>query len=251
MLHTYSDGSILKVMTARELVAIPVWKGQRILDKEHAAAIKAAVGANVMRLDSGYSIVKCKEETTGGKIVECSYLIDGQHRASVIRDWYASTVCEADFPVTVTERTVDSESDIIQDFNKINTVKPQQWKVDPTILANNYISALEKLFNTNKKAPLIRTGTTTRPFLSAVHLREALLDSKDLLKYAPEAVQVFVRDVDRYNSEMITAFSLDLTQVTVKDGKLKERAIAAKFTLAYDTKLSWVRRLLVGSGSLR
>ena len=97
MLHTYNDGSTLKIMTARELVALPTWKGQRILDKTHSDAIKNAVGSNVKTLDSGYSIVKYKEENTDGTTVISSYLIDGQHRASVIRDYYKETICEADF----------------------------------------------------------------------------------------------------------------------------------------------------------
>ena len=244
MLHTYSDGSTLKLMSAKELVAIPIWKGQRILDKDHAASIKAAIGSNVKRLDSGYSIVRCKEETTDGKMVDCTYLIDGQHRASVIRDWYAATVCEPDFLVTVTEKVVDSESDIIHDFNKINTVKPQQWKVDPAILANNYIAALERVFNTNKKCPLIRTGATTRPFLACDTLRKTLLESKVLLKHAPEAVAAFVSRVQQYNVAMISALNRELVVAATKDSKLKERAIAANFALAYDTKLQWVGHML-------
>lgn len=244
MLHTYSDGSTLKLMSAKELITIPIWKGQRILDKEHAASIKSAVGSTIRRLDSGYSIVRCKEEATDGKMVECTYLIDGQHRASVIRDWYAATVCEPDFHVTVTEKVVESESDIIHDFNKINTVKPQQWKVDPAILANNYIAALERAFNTNKKCPLIRTGSTTRPFLACDALRKALLDSKALLKYAPDAIAAFVSRVQQYNVAMLGALNRELVVAATKDSKLKERAIAANFALAYDTKLQWVAHML-------
>lgn len=108
MLHKYSDGSILKVISSRDLVAIPIWKGQRIMDKEHATQIKKSVANNISSLDSGFSIIKYKEETTDGRIIESSYLIDGQHRASVIRDYYETTVCEPDFPVTVTEKTVNS-----------------------------------------------------------------------------------------------------------------------------------------------
>jgi hypothetical protein len=150
MLHTYNDDSVLRLMTSRELVAIPVWKGQRIMDKEHAASIKKAVGANVKMLDSGYSIVRYKEENADGSISMSSYLIDGQHRASVIRDFYSSTVCEPDFNVTLTEKTVDSESDAIMYFNKINNVKAQQWKMEPNLLINNYLHALESHFNKNK-----------------------------------------------------------------------------------------------------
>lgn len=245
MLHTYNDGSILKVMTARELVALPIWKGQRILDKSHSDSIKAAVGLDVQSLDSGYSIVKYKEETTDGKQVISAYLIDGQHRASVIRDYYLNTVCEADFNVTVMEKTVESESEAIEYFNKINNVKAQQWRMDPNLLINNYISALEKVFNKNKKCPLIRP-TNVRPYLCSANLRDAFASNTRLLKNGKDDIAKFVDAVVKYNKEMVTKFSLDLTLTDTKDVKLKERAVSVGFALAYDTKLNWVRELLYG-----
>jgi len=245
MLHTYNDGSILKIMTARELVALPTWKGQRILDKAHSESIKTSVGVKVQSLDSGYSIVKYKEETTDGSSVISTYLIDGQHRASVIRDFYLNTVCEADFNVTVMEKTVESESEAIEYFNKINNVKAQQWRMDPNLIINNYISALEKVFNKNKKCPLIRTSNV-RPYLCVGNLRDTLANNTRLLKPSKEAVEKFVEAVVKYNKEMVTKFSLDMTQASEKDVKLKERAIGVNFALAYDTKLKWVRDILSG-----
>jgi ribosome-associated translation inhibitor RaiA len=236
MLHTYNDGSVLKVMTARELVGLPTWKGQRILDKNHSDSIKAAVGSNVQSLDSGYSIVKYKEEATDGSSIISTYLIDGQHRASVIRDYYLDTICEEDFNVTVTEKTVESESDAIIYFNKINNVKAQQWRIDPNLLINNYISALEKVFNKNKKCVLIRP-TNIRPYLSSVNLREAFANNTRLLKNGKEDVAKYVEAVVKYNKEIVTKFSLDLTQADTKDYKLKERAVAVGFVLANDAMI--------------
>lgn len=247
-LHRYNDGSILKLMTARELISIPIWKGQRILDQAHAAAIKSAVAMKAHSLDSGYSIVKYNEETADGKLIESSYLIDGQHRASVIRDYYASTMCEADFNVTVSEKIVDSETDAIEYFNKINNVKVQQWKIDPNLLINSYISALEKSFNTNKKCLLIRPGATARPYLSSEALREAFVASKHFLR-GGDSIAMFVQSVEEYNKQALNKFSIDLTQVSVKDEKLKERAIKANFALAYDTRLGWVRGAVLASAS--
>jgi len=198
MLHKYSDGSILRVISSRELVAIPIWKGQRILDKEHAMQIKKSIGDNISSLDSGFSIIKYNEETTDGRIIESSYLIDGQHRASVIRDYYDSTVCEPDFPVTVIEKTVKTESDAIGYFNKINNVKAQQWKIDPNLLINNYIAALETAF-VSKKCPLIRNGSTTRPYISTDSLRQAFSNNIHLLKNNPLDIQVFIERVKRFN----------------------------------------------------
>ena len=245
MLHTYNDGSVLKIMTSRELISIPIWKGQRILDTEHAAAIKTEVGSNVSSLDSGYSIVKYKEENADGKVIISSYLIDGQHRASVIRDFYASTICEADFNVTVTEKTVESETEAIEYFNKINNVKAQQWKMDTNLIINNYIAAVEKAFNTNPKSPLIRSYRTRRPYLSAESLREALIKNKDLLKSNKCDIIKFVDRITSFNSATIKKFELDLTEEKAKDAEIKETSINVKFALAYDIKLKWVREALL------
>ena len=120
MLHTFHDGSVLRTMSAKELVRVPIWNGQRTLDKAHAARIRDAVGAAVDRLDSGYRIVYYNEPNTGGKMVRQSYLIDGQHRAEVLREHFLSSLCEPDFTVVVTEKEVESETDAIEFFNAIN-----------------------------------------------------------------------------------------------------------------------------------
>jgi hypothetical protein len=154
-------------------------------------------------------------------------------------------VCEADFNVTVMEKTVESESEAIEYFNKINNVKAQQWRMDPNLIINNYISALEKVFNKNKKCPLIRTSNV-RPYLCVGNLRDTLANNTRLLKPSKEAVEKFVEAVVKYNKEMVAKFSLDMTQANEKDVKLKERAIGVNFALAYDTKLKWVRDILSG-----
>lgn len=243
MLYRYNDGSLLTVMTARELVSIPIWKGQRILDKAHSESIKSAVGLNVQSLDSGYRIVKYKEESADGSIVVSSYLIDGQHRASVIRDYYRDTICEPDFNVTVTEKEVETESDAIEYFNTINHVKVQQWKMEPNLIINKYIKALEKVFNANKKQPLIRMSTV-RPYLSSDNLRIALKNNITNLKTSKHEISKFVDKVIDYNKKMVIKFSTDLTQTGAKDSTLKQKAINANFSLAYDTKLKWVSELL-------
>jgi hypothetical protein len=242
MIYKYNDGSILKIMTARELISIPIWKGQRILDKTHSDSIKASIGINVQKLDSGYSIVKYKEETTDGNTIISSYLIDGQHRASVIRDYYKDTICEPDFNLTVVEKEVETESDAIEYFNKINNVKAQQWRLDPNLIINNYINALEKVFNKNKKNLLIRKSTV-RPYLSSENLREAFLSNTSLLKNNNNAITKFVENVVKYNKELVMKISIELAHDT-KDIKIKQRAVDIDFALAYDTKLKWVAGLL-------
>ena len=246
MLHTYNDGSVLKTMSARELITIPIWKGNRILDKTHAEEIKRAIGSKINLLDSGYSIVKYKEEYTDGSIVVSSYLIDGQHRASVIRDFYSLAICEPDFLVTVREKAVESESEAIEYFNALNNVKAQSWKTEPNILINMYIKALETQFNKNKKCLLIRSDKATkRPYLSANSLRDVLNNNIAYLKHSADYIHTFVQKVCEYNKKQIDYFELESTREHVKDAKIKERSVSNNFTLAYDVKLPWVREILL------
>jgi hypothetical protein len=231
-------------MSAKELISIPVWKGNRILDTEHASKIKEAIGNKINRLDSGYTIITYNEETSDGRTIISSYLIDGQHRASVIRDFYNSTICEADFELTVTERTVESETDAIEYFNSINNVKPQFWKTDPNLLINNYIKALEARFNKNKKAMFIRSDSTKRPYLSINSLRESFNMNLIHLKHSTDDINIFIERVDRYNTETLNRLRIELLLPNTKDEKMKERIVSINFALAYDIKLRWVGELL-------
>jgi len=232
-------------MSAKELMKIPIWKGNRILDITHVEEIKQAIGPHVNRLDSGYSIVKYNEEHADGTIGPSSYLIDGQHRASVIRDFYTEALCQPDFLVTVREKDVESESEAIEYFNVLNNVKAQSWKTEPNILINMYIKALETQFNKNKKCLLIRSDKATkRPYLSANTLREILAKDIELLKHSNEFITKFVECVSKHNKEQLEYFSLELTRENVKDANIKERATSVHFALAYDVKLRWVHKIL-------
>lgn len=246
MLHTYNDGSVLRLMKAKDLITIPIWKGNRILDEGHAKSIKDAVGSNVQRLDSGFSIIKYDEKNSDNKTITVSYLIDGQHRASVIREFYRENYCEPDFDLTVTELVVESESDAVEYFNKINNVKRQHWKTDPTLLVSKYIVALEKKYNTNKKTPLIRLGSTHRPYLSSERLREVLKVNSSLLKQSSEDVSAFVEKVHRKNRELLNEIQIEIALPNPKDVKIKEKANDLQFALACDPSLSWIRAILKG-----
>jgi hypothetical protein len=220
---------------------LPIWKGQRIMDNCHAYEIKCSVGGNVHSLDSGYHVVKYNEETADGTLVESTYLIDGQHRASVIRDFYASSLCD-DFYVTVTEKTVASEAEAIECFNKINNVKVQQWKSDPNLLINSYMSALEKAFN-KPKSLLIHPGAAKRPYLSSDTLRAALHAQTGLIK-GGDAVARFVTAACEYNTVCTTRLSIELLSSSTRNDKIKERSIKVNFALAYDPRLDWIRLIL-------
>lgn len=242
MLHRLHDGSTLKVIQAKELIMLPVWKGNRTMNKEHANQIRNAIGSAVELLDSGYRIVNYDEQDATGRLVRQSYIIDGQHRQHVLKEHFLDNLCENDFPVVVQEKDVESEADAIAYFNAINNVRPQKWRTDPALLVNQYIAELEKRFNT-KATKCIRQGTTCRPYLSVDRLRETLKAHAAKLEQEPAKIQLFVQKVVDLNTSLVASASLRVLENN-KDSKYWERAADVKFMLAVDPKMKWVADVL-------
>lgn len=80
-----------------------------------------------------------------------------------------------DFEVVVIEKECLNESEIIKLFKIINTNRSIKWKEDPILIANKYIDVLLKEFNNDPKKPVIKSGKTTRPYLSVDKLRDVLI----------------------------------------------------------------------------
>lgn len=242
MIHTFNDGSHLVRMNVRELITLPVWKGNRILDVVHANKISAAIGGNIKSLDSAvYRVIKYMELSTTNTLVEQKYLIDGQHRAHVLRKYYDENLCVPDFDVLVMEKSVDSETDAIEYFNALNNVKPQHWNHDPALLTNKYIAAIEARFNIDKRNPLIRQKGTKRPFLSVDKLRETLGANVDKLRQTTGDVKKFVDAVVLWNTAELKKIQLRLLNPSEKDSGVIENCLEKKFALALDMRLPWVR----------
>ena len=259
ILHTLHDGSILRTMSSKELVTIPVWQGNRTLDPAHAAIIAAAVGSHIQKLDSGYRII-CYPQTTSAAATAATspqqqqqqqqqqrYLLDGQHRAHVLREYYAHTLCAEDFPVVLTETTVDSELEAIGLFNAINNTKAQSWDTDPRLIANEYVAALETAFNHGRPRSnlLIRPSATKRPYLSANKLRDALVDPRIKLHMNRDRIREFVAAVIAHNDDLLRrADILMLGETNASNLKFWEAGVANRFLLAVDPRLPWVHRLM-------
>ena len=228
-LHTYSDGSLLRIMDASALIHIPIWKGNRHLDPVHVKNIKESTKAYL--LDSGYKIIQYEEDG-----IQKSYLIDGQHRVSVIIDYFKTKTIEdeyfenpiKDFKVTVTEITVSSESEAIDYFNKINNVKPVQYQEDPNLIINTYIQGFEKRFPGMCKIK--------RPYLSTDKLRDSLTLHIDSLKKL--SVDDFIKECNKQNTKMIEYIK---TIRRKKDENLIKRMIELDFALAWDLK--WIHSI--------
>jgi hypothetical protein len=239
-MHKFHDGSVLKIISSKELITIPVWKGNRIIDLDHVKTIHDAI-TDIQFLDSGYRIIHIEEENTFGKTSMQSYLIDGQHRAHILREHYKTTLCEPEFDVVVIEKTVTSETEAIEFFNQINNVKPQQWKSEPAILIQPYIKELEKCFNT--KIKLIRPGNTCRPYLSIDKVRDILLKYSDNLSQSPSKITEFGKLIISINEKLLQEAPIKILENT-KDTKLYEKAMNMKFMLAIEPKLTWLINIL-------
>jgi hypothetical protein len=248
VLHTLNDGTTVRCMRASALLKIPVWKGNRIIDSAHVAAIAASIEGNVKRLDSGYHLVKCPVEDAGGATILSTYLIDGQHRHAVLHQAFdvMSDVERAmeDFDVLVFEHTVASEIEIIDAFNTLNSVKPIQWS-EPVLVVNTYIELLEKEFNVGK-SKMIRGGTTRRPYLSVERLREALTDFALAGRLRPrrDAVARFVERVREWNTREVAGAGVAALGASGKDADRMLHAAGLKFMLAYDPRLPWIAACL-------
>lgn len=242
-LHTYHDGSVLGTLSARALLLIPIWKGNRIIDAGHIRTIRESVGDKIQHLDSGYRIICYNEEDANGAAVTQRYIIDGQHRLSVLREHFAATLCAPDFPVTVTEITVDSETEAIDYFNRINTAKPIHFAEDPVLVMNRYVAKMQELFPGRRKVQLLRSVATHRPFLHVDRLRDALSANYDAL------IKVNLADFGTRLVAKNTAILRELELMLavggpVRDDKIAQRCIELGFGLAFDPKLRWVTEIL-------
>ena len=214
-MFTSADGSIWKQMPASRLAAVEIWKGNRILDNGHALRICQSLDSIVDLTLNPYRIVIVEEEGE-----TCQYIVDGQHRASLLKRHFANPDAE-DFNVVVIEKKCIDESEIIEYFKIINTTKAIHWREDPNLAANKYIEPFLKEFNTDPKKPVVRQGKVNRPYLSVDRLREVLV-SKHVVDWRTTPLE-FVARCREINDQHLA--ELDVTNTTNK------RAVELKFSL--------------------
>lgn len=240
LIHVYSDGSKLFKMSALALVRIPIWKGNRIIDLEHVKNIKESIDYKGYLLDSGYKTIQYDEVDENNKPVKKTYLIDGQHRMSVLQDYFEHVVEAKDFALTVTEIRVDSEVEAIEYFNKINNVKPIQFKEDPNLIVNKYIQRLIASYPIKSK--LFRNGATKRPYLSVDKFREALTKKVENLKKI--SIEKFIKECKNMNTKIIQELEIRSLNEKEKELKLITKILELDFALAWDDKFKWLDTIL-------
>jgi hypothetical protein len=238
ILHIYHDGSRLYRMSARALSNIPIWKGNRIIDTQHVATIKQSIHHNIHLLDSGYKIIQYQEEDEHDTTIRKSYLIDGQHRISIVSEYFQNTPDATDFLVTVTEIRVDSEADAILYFNQINNVKPIQFEEEPNMIINRYLIKLIHTFSSK----LLRTGSTKRPYLSLDKFREIILKKINEIKKI--SVDHFVEKCKEINHKIIEELKIRCENENDKEYKMMKKMIDLQFALAWDDRFRWLTTIL-------
>lgn len=239
-LHTYHDGSSLMLSTVYNLMKIPNWRGNRILDTDHAKKLQSTV-ENVQLLDKGYYVIVVPETDAGGNVIEQRYIVDGQHRLSILKE-ARETGFFPDFPVTYIEKVVESESEAIEYFNTINSMKPmppQDEDSTPETVINRCIVALEKEFNTSKKKTdwCLRATETRRPFLCVHDIRPLLHSNMGRLRLVKPTE--FARRVRAWNDKKVEEIELQMA-MTIGVPPIRIKCHERRFVLALDPKLPWI-----------
>jgi hypothetical protein len=202
--------------------------------------IKDSVDNKAYFLDSGYKTIQYEELDENNKPVKKTYIIDGQHRISVVSDYFEKVVDAKDFQVTVTEIRVSSEDEAIEYFNKINNVKPIQFKEDPNLIVNKYIHRL--IVSYPVKSKLFRNGATKRPYLSTDKLREALTKRVDRLKKI--SIEKFIKECKLTNTKIIQELEIRSLNDKEKELKIITKILEIDFALAWDDKFKWLDNIL-------
>ena len=233
-----SDGSEWSVSSAREVSNIPVWQGNRVIDRNHANTIENSVQHCIKSLDTNpFRIARIKEDST---VMDCgagmSMIIDGQHRCSVLANYFKNNPAFPDFPVLVATKTFDTENDIIGYFRILNSTKAIDWKEDPVMIANTYLQALSNEFDRRGNARVnrvLRSGRTLRPFLSLDRLREYIV-SRHIYEWIKTPEQ-FVERARLANTQALA----NLRSLTVLSD-MQARALLYSFGLGLDLSFSWL-----------
>ena len=259
LLHTYNDGSRLMLGTVYELMKIPNWDGNRIMDTDHARKLGGDI-EKLENLDRGYCVIVITEKDGAGKEITQRYTIDGQHRLDVLKKARDAAFYEAkdfqDFPVTYTEKDVDGDSEATEYFNQINNMKPMEQRMkEPKLLVGDFIGALEHDFDSLKKKSdkCFRQLKTTRPYIHNQLVREMLeanIERVRRIKPTDFAKRVWDWNrskIDEFKDERIKRRERELagedmttTKAVEEKNRKKERCIAVDFALAYDDELPWI-----------
>jgi hypothetical protein len=235
ILHVFSDRSILRKTTARDLCKIPIWHGNRILNEDHKKQIADHIeGLKSLDLKPFHLVTYPCEDETGVEEIK-TFIVDGQHRVTILKEAFYANPETENFDVLIVEKACASQAEVTTYFKLLNTTRAIEWKEDPVMLAAPYVNIFEATFNKNKSKnnKLVRSGATKRPYMSLDKVREAIIKRIDVVtKRTP---QEFIEYVVAKNAEW-----LGDARVHPNKDKNLERAILLEFILPQDDKFTWL-----------
>jgi hypothetical protein len=224
-LYDHFDGSKLFAIPCCDLLPIKTWSGNRYLDLDHAAVIRETV-KNSRELDGPFTIAAIKKDDDEDQLE----LIDGQHRRYVrCYNKEGSIIADDKSSVLVRLYRCDSETAVVELFEKINSSKPMKYRHSAESKCHKYVEILKTRFPT-----MIRSGNTPRPFIREEEFRVAIRDSLVFrdgdLGPSPD---IFARITEEINST-------DLLDHAISSESIKEKAARYKFYLGIDRKFTWI-----------
>ena len=125
-------------------------------------------------------------------------------------------------------------------INKINNVKPIQFKEDPNLIVNKYIQRL--IASYPAKSKLFRNGATKRPYLSVDKFREVLTKKVDNLKKI--SIEKFIKECKTTNTKIIQELEIRSLNEKEKELKIITKILEIEFALAWDDKFKWLDNIL-------
>jgi hypothetical protein len=231
-LHKFYDGSKMRKMSVKDLIRIPIWKGNRLLCEDHKRQIQESLKGGVRPLElKPYHIITYPIEDEDGHLERKSFIIDGQHRVSILKDAFYQSQDLESFDCIVIEKECQTETEAIDYFRILNMTRAVEWKHDPNLLANAFVKALEKEFNTGKTR-LIRPAGSHRPYMSADKIRDAILKKRFEEGKSVEEFIAKVRDLNKAGVERL--------REVAQRSKMEQKALELGFTLALDEKFKWL-----------
>lgn len=232
-LFVFHDKSILRSIPVQDLIKIPIWEGNRILDEEHKTEIAKQVGGNIHDLDIHPFHFVCYVEVQEDGRKELVYkIIDGQHRVKVIKEYCATVDSPVNFQVLVVEKRCADASDVIQYFKVLNHVKAIEWKEDENMIIMSYIVAMMDHFAQIGGAvyrKYFKNSKTQKPYLDITAFRE-------VLRKRPWGVaRLQTMSMCDFAEKMWVENKRILENVGTKSSKNKveEKAVAIQFGLAF------------------
>lgn len=241
--HTFRDGSQLIEISARWMISnVPAWEGQRTLQSEHVNMLRDKI-RNPQDLEGLYvvAVLKSEEGVRWG-------LVDGQHRAEVLREWFRTQPLSEDFKVIVRLKECASDLEVIELFRTINTQKPMEYTLSPEEKQHELVRLLvteyQRKDKGHKLTEMIRSGAKQRPFLATEVLLQHLKDRRFFTKDSPgtyeKTTQEIAERVIAWNTEKVANPAPYLTSLKGLTPSLTAKAITYGFYLGLDPKLGWL-----------